>query len=99
MGVFKYCPFCGGQPALYGPEWRDDNRYVEMELTCCNITMDDHIAWSYARNLSPEEIKERLTNSLTAVWNDRYVPDLEEQESIEPDSATPINEHPNFARF
>lgn len=99
MTVFKYCPFCGGQPSLSQPEWKDDNRYVEMELTCCVITMKDSIPWVNARHLEMPDIYFRLSDSLTVLWNDRYIPDPEEQELVEPEPATPINDHPNFARF
>lgn len=95
MGELKSCPWCGGKPTFYGPEWDDDNRYVRMELGCC-AKMTDSLTWSQARGITPNLVKETLTQTLTAIWNDRYEPDIEDLHVIEPEVAPPP---PSTSRF
>ena len=50
--------------------WRDDNRYVELSLTCC-ATMTEAIGWRRARELTVEASTAELKASLASRWNKR----------------------------
>lgn len=66
------CPFCGGQPWFSGDaaRWKDENRYVELNLECCAI-MNQTIGWQRAREMTVAERTNELKIRLIEIWNKR----------------------------
>ena len=63
------CPFCGNTPSISEPEWRDDNRYYAMDISCCS-TLEVSIGWIFARNLTEQQRKEHLDYRALKEWNE-----------------------------
>lgn len=66
------CPFCGDIPYFTGDgdNWQDENRYVEMGLSCC-ISMTESIGWRKARDMTTKERQDQLSQRLLERWNER----------------------------
>jgi hypothetical protein len=72
MTELEKCPHCGESPSFEGSasNWKDDNRYVELSLTCC-ATMTEAMGWRQARELTVAQRTEFLKERLTKRWNTR----------------------------
>lgn len=75
----KECPFCGNHPSVSTPEWRDENRYVGMDISCCT-TMEVAIGWRKARDMTKQQWAEELNALAAEQWNRRYSPESPTQE-------------------
>lgn len=69
--ALKPCPFCGNQPHFTKVEWKDESRYVEVELRCC-VIMSEALGWMRARDMTKEQQQAELESHLTLCWNTRY---------------------------
>lgn len=79
MPELKECPFCGNHPSTSFPEWRDENRYVGMDISCCS-TMEVAIGWRKARDMTKQQWAEELNALAVAQWNTRYSSESPTQE-------------------
>lgn len=66
----KTCPFCDNKPSFTPLRYKDDRRYVEMNLECC-IEMKEVLNFSQYRSLNEVYIVDKLKLALINRWNTR----------------------------